>query len=413
MGRCKELSIIVCLILVLNSSTKAITETYILNPVDASNPTYNDNGDRISGILSQQAHFAFDLSNIPSNATIVSATFSAYFFNNVTVPSQRYIWYNSDDSWISIPDGSISDPGDNVVADEIIATFTHTESPDDGYVWKTFTLSYDGWANDIADGFFSIMLTGGQYFAAVGQGPTTFGVNWGVDKMPELVLTVISDPSPITVLSPNGGESFQAGTIQPITWYTNGTAGENVKIELFKSNSYVSDIAVSTVNNGQYTWLIPSNLSAGSTYKVKIIDTSNSSKYDFSDNSFSITDLSPDTGSLQFISPAYSVSEISGSIQIYVSRTGGSSGVASVNYKTSNGTASAGSLSLGNHSKEPQRSPSPGGGPNTGGNGAIPVGTTPIRAWITGGIKRKTLRLGGIGDSRPTSLTSAPFCDDR
>ena len=48
-------------------------------------------------------------------------------------------------------------------------------------------------------------------------------------------------------------------------------------------------------------------------------------------------------GMLQFKSAAYSAEEDGGSVRIYVSRTGGSSGAASVDYATVNGSATAGS----------------------------------------------------------------------
>lgn len=48
-------------------------------------------------------------------------------------------------------------------------------------------------------------------------------------------------------------------------------------------------------------------------------------------------------GTLQFKSATYTVAEDGGSVRIYVSRTDGSSGSASVNYATANGTATAGS----------------------------------------------------------------------
>jgi hypothetical protein len=48
-------------------------------------------------------------------------------------------------------------------------------------------------------------------------------------------------------------------------------------------------------------------------------------------------------GTLQFASSTYSVNENGGSVQIYVSRTGGSFGAASVNFATANGTAKTGS----------------------------------------------------------------------
>jgi len=46
-------------------------------------------------------------------------------------------------------------------------------------------------------------------------------------------------------------------------------------------------------------------------------------------------------------------------------------------------------------SKDLQLLPSTSGRPNTDGNGTIPDGSTPIKTWITGGIKRETSRIGG------------------
>jgi len=58
-----------------------------------------------------------------------------------------------------------------------------------------------------------------------------------------------------------------------------------------------------------------------------------------------ITDdeVPPVTGSLQLSAATYNVNENSGTIPITINRTGGSSGAASINYATSNGTATAGS----------------------------------------------------------------------
>ncbi|MBN1975368.1 MAG: VCBS repeat-containing protein [Sedimentisphaerales bacterium] len=209
MGKCIKLSIVVYLILTLNSSAQTITPevlladaqensetaTYILNPVYTSWPTYNDTGDLIGTNL--QAHFAFDLSSIPDNATVISASFSAYLCNLSETASQRKLWYNSDDNW---NDGE--EYGESVTADEIVGTLWHDESTDSGYVWKTFVITYDGWANEIASGDdrISLMLTGGQY-GAVGLTPGTTGYNWGVLSAPELTLTVAADPNEAKVYS--------------------------------------------------------------------------------------------------------------------------------------------------------------------------------------------------------------------
>jgi len=57
----------------------------------------------------------------------------------------------------------------------------------------------------------------------------------------------------------------------------------NVKIELYKGSTFKSTIASSTSNDGSFSWSIPSSLTAGKDYKIKIIDTSNSYVYDYSD----------------------------------------------------------------------------------------------------------------------------------
>ncbi len=196
MSKSIGLSVIVCLILILNSSAQTIipeksnVETYKLTPYCTSWPTSNDyTADLINSNPSLQAHAAFDLSSIPDNVKIVSATFSAYFYNETTEPGQRDLWYNSDDSWISVI--NTIDPGDTVTADKIVGTLNHNESPDDGYVWKTITITYDGWEKDIADGYISFMLTGGN------SGAIGLYTGTAIDKEPELVLEVIPEPNKV------------------------------------------------------------------------------------------------------------------------------------------------------------------------------------------------------------------------
>ena len=181
-------------IIIIGSTSVFASQTYVLNPVDMSRPTFNDNGDVIQ--LGKEAWFAFDLSGLSPSTTVLSATFSAYLLNVIDFPSYRYLWYYSDDSWISIADASYSDPGDSVVADEIVGKYWHDEPVGNGYVWKTITITYDDWASDIADGYISLMLTGGQ-FGAVGLTPGNTEYNWGVLKDPELTLVTLPAPGAV------------------------------------------------------------------------------------------------------------------------------------------------------------------------------------------------------------------------
>jgi hypothetical protein len=95
------------------------------------------------------------------------------------------------------------------------------------------------------------------------------------------------NPSPtgqITVVSPNGGESWLAGTPYTITWTS--TINDDVKIELYKGGSILYTIANSTSNVGNYLWAIPDTLHSGIDYKLKITSVLDSSITDYSDSGF-------------------------------------------------------------------------------------------------------------------------------
>jgi len=93
-------------------------------------------------------------------------------------------------------------------------------------------------------------------------------------------------PSDITISVPNGGESWQAGTTQTITWADN--IAENVFIELYKGGSFHSVIVSGTASDGVRNWSIPFLLESGSDYAVKITSVDNSGIFDFSDTNFTI-----------------------------------------------------------------------------------------------------------------------------
>jgi len=98
----------------------------------------------------------------------------------------------------------------------------------------------------------------------------------------------IAKPS-ITVISPNGGESFTRGTVIPIRWSSVGSPGANVKILLYKGFFVSRTITTSTpMSAGTYNWTIPLTQTVGSTYKIKIVSTTSSSVGDASNASFTI-----------------------------------------------------------------------------------------------------------------------------
>jgi hypothetical protein len=132
----------------------------------------------------------------------------------------------------------------------------------------------------------------------------------------------------VFVESPNGGESWQAGSTQTITWSDNLVG--NVRIELHKNGSKYSDIISSAPSNGSYAWDIPVDIEADVNYKVKIISSEDTSIYDYSDNDFeifagSITVVSPNGGELWRADEVHTIhwtSDITENVKIELFKSG-------------------------------------------------------------------------------------------
>ncbi|MEJ2196146.1 MAG: Ser-Thr-rich GPI-anchored membrane family protein [Ignavibacteriaceae bacterium] len=105
----------------------------------------------------------------------------------------------------------------------------------------------------------------------------------------------------VLIVTPNGGESWQAGSNHTISWSDNLTG--NIRIELWKNDAFHSELESSVPSDGDYTWYIDPSLQADINYKIKIISVEDTAVYDFSNNNFeifagSITIVSPNDGEI-------------------------------------------------------------------------------------------------------------------
>ncbi len=105
-------------------------------------------------------------------------------------------------------------------------------------------------------------------------------------------------PSPpqqniLTIAVPNGGEIWRKGTTHNIEWITDMTNPdeETVGIYLYKNGQEIKKIhSQREAHKNYYWWTIPEDLSTISGYTVKIFKNSNTSIFDESDKTFTITD---------------------------------------------------------------------------------------------------------------------------
>jgi hypothetical protein len=108
----------------------------------------------------------------------------------------------------------------------------------------------------------------------------------------------ISQPS-ITVLSPNGGETYKIGDTVKISWSGNNLGVSNINISWCKSNSGCNNIVTRIPNSGNYSWTIPATFAPGS-YKIQIgNDDIDNAVSDESDNYFTITSPTQQTEKVQ------------------------------------------------------------------------------------------------------------------
>jgi hypothetical protein len=97
----------------------------------------------------------------------------------------------------------------------------------------------------------------------------------------------------VTLTSPNTAQTWKTGASNTITWSYQGNPGSKVRIELLKGGVLDRTISysapVGSAGQGSYKWVIPASQPAGSSYKIRIVSTSNSAYLDSSDSDFTIS----------------------------------------------------------------------------------------------------------------------------
>jgi hypothetical protein len=129
--------------------------------------------------------------------------------------------------------------------------------------------------------------------------------------------TTPSSSSSITLTSPNGGESWQRGTLHTVTWNYLGDPGSAVKIAVTKAGTEVGTIAASVPlgsgGKGSYSWTVSPTGSTGSDYKVSVQSISKPTIKDLSNNYFTLTPAGAVTPSVSVTSPNGGESWVRGS----------------------------------------------------------------------------------------------------
>lgn len=124
-----------------------------------------------------------------------------------------------------------------------------------------------------------------------------------------------------------------------ITWITNEASNSQVDYRVYGTSTW-SSTPIDSIMVTSHSVLL-SGLLAGIIYEYRV-KSKDAAGNPATSSIYSFTTISAPAGTLQFSSSNFSVNENGTSVQITVTRTGGSNGAVGISYTTSNGTATAG-----------------------------------------------------------------------
>jgi len=148
------------------------------------------------------------------------------------------------------------------------ASFTNTGSGNGLFTWTPSATGSDGSPYPVT------------FIATDGQAQSSETIN--------ITVTNVTVPSGFAVLSPNGGDVWQHRDYVQIQWTPSATAGAKVGIQIWRNGSLNRIITHSTFNDGALTYRVPTHLSPGTGYKIRVFSPDNPSISDESDQPFTV-----------------------------------------------------------------------------------------------------------------------------
>ena len=134
-------------------------------------------------------------------------------------------------------------------------------STNSGTNWTTLA---DNTSNDGSETITVPLVSSGNCLIKVAEG--TFGAPFDLS---DANFSIALPPSPITVTSPNGGETWVGGSIHAVTWTHTGLTG-SVTVDLYKGGAVLKTLGTADVSAGTFSWAIGMTETAGSDYRIRV-----------------------------------------------------------------------------------------------------------------------------------------------
>lgn len=212
-------------------------------------------------------------------------------------------------------------PNHNTSAIKISSGTISISTPDTTSVWdaESSYYVYWTWTGDIEHVIISL-YEGGSYYSEISSYTSNNGeYSWTISsntissdsyqiKIEDYndtstyaysdyftIIGVTTTSKSITITNPTSDSKCNVEDEYTIEWTSSGYIGY-VDILLYESNSKELTIDEDVYDDGSYSWKIPSDLGSSKNYQIKIVDSDDSSIYDYSDE-FEIVGKSETTNS--------------------------------------------------------------------------------------------------------------------
>lgn len=214
-------------------------------------------------------------SSLPNVMDTSNAVFTIRPFITITSPNSPGISYPSCSNQYIYLDKSSA------------ITYVKVEySTDSMASWTTYSSSYYvGGSNSTSVSWSVPSLFTNNLFLRVSD--VSFPTRLDVSDYP----VVVRGDSSIVLNSPNGGETWQGGTYQFITWAGNATVSGRYQVEYSINNGVTWNLLTSSTYATSYYWLLPNTPTT--TARVRITDFYNTCKNAVSNQAFTITAATP------------------------------------------------------------------------------------------------------------------------
>ncbi|NIO61840.1 MAG: hypothetical protein GTO35_04330 [Gammaproteobacteria bacterium] len=308
------------------------------------NTTQNITWTSTGSIANVKIEYSTDNGTSWNTVTASTANSGTYNWTVPNTPSAACLVKVSDTA------GPASDTGDAVFTIAAQRTLTVT-APNGGENWEGNTAQNITWTStgSIANVKIEYSTDSGSSWNTIAASSANSGTyNWTVPNTPsanclvkitdtagpasdtgDAVFTIAAQRT-LTVTAPNGGENWEAGTNQNITWTNTGSIA-NVMIEYSTNNgSSWNTAAASAANTGSYNWVIPAVDSDNCL--VRVSDTAGPAS-DTSDAVFSIWQQP----SITVTSPNGGETWTTGTTQTITWTSTGSVGSVEIRYSKNNG----------------------------------------------------------------------------